>query len=378
MNFDLSPDQKMIQEMARDFARSKIKPVAMELDKNHTYPAEIIKAMAELGLMGMNIPEEYGGAGVDNVAYALAIIEISKACSSVAVTTCVNHLVCDCLNLFGSQQQKEKFLTPLASGETLGSFCLTEPQAGSDAQNQKTSAKKEGNSYRLNGTKTFITNGTYAGVFIVTAVTSAKDAPKKEISAFIVEKGVQGLHIGAAEEKLGQCASNTVEISLEDVIVAEENLIGGENGFKVMMKGLNSGRIGIAALSCGIAEAALQLAITYAKEREAFGGTLARIQAIQFKIAQMATQLESSRLLTLKAAYLKDRGEPFMQEASMAKLAASEACNKITYEALQIHGGYGCVKEYEVEKLFRDARVTTIYEGTSEIQKLVIARQLLR
>lgn len=377
MILELNEDQKMIQDMARDFGKEHISPHALEWDQKHEFPQAAVEAMGELGLLGMTIPEEYGGAGVDTVAYVAAVEEIAKACSSVAVTMTVNHLVCEIFNLYGSEEQKKQYL-PVLCSKGLGSFCLTEPMAGSDAQNQKTTAKRDGDHYVLNGKKIYITNGSFAKAFIVTAVTSAPDAAKKEISAFIVEPGQEGLILGKPEDKMGQCASNTIEVTLEQVRVHESQLIGGENGFKVMMNGLNSGRIGIAALCVGIAQAALELARDYAKERVAFGKPIASQQALQFSIADMATQIESARLMSYKAAYLKDQKQNYIQAASMAKLFASEMCNKVCYDALQIHGGNGYIREYPIEKLYRDARVTSIYEGTSEIQRLVISRQVLR
>jgi alkylation response protein AidB-like acyl-CoA dehydrogenase len=378
MNFAVTEDQKMVQDMARDFAKSKIAPVAMSLDESHEFPEKLIKEMGELGLMGVNIPEEYGGAGFDTVSYSLAVMEIAKGCSSFAVTMSVNHLVCEIIRLYGSEDNKQKYLIPLASGEHLGAFCLTEPQAGSDAQNQKTTAKLSGDDYILNGKKAYITNGTYCNVFIVTAVTSDKDAPKKEISAFLVEKDAEGLILGKPEHKMGQCASNTIEITLENVRIPVANMIGGTNGFKVMMNGLNSGRIGIASLCCGLSMAALEEALSYAAERQAFGKPLNKLPVIQDKIAEMGTLLEASKLMTLNAAFVKDSGSNYVKAASMAKYFAADNCLKIVNEALQIHGGNGYVREYKIEKLYRDARITSIYEGTSEIQKVVIARQMIR
>jgi alkylation response protein AidB-like acyl-CoA dehydrogenase len=379
MNFEPNEDQRMIRDMARDFAKENIgEQASMSWDQEHQFPQEILSKMGELGLMGMNFPEEYGGAGVDTVAYVLAMMEISRGCSSIGVTMGVNHLVCEVLNLYGTEAQKSKFLTPLTSGKGIGAFCLTEPQAGSDAQNQKTRAVLEGEHYLLNGKKAFITNGGFAKTFIVTAVTGQSDSGAKEISAFIIEKGSQGLILGAPEHKMGQCASNTVEVTLENLKIPKENLLGGVNGFKAMLTGLNSGRIGVAAQCCGISQAALDAACEYAKQRETFGKPLSKHQAIQFKIAEMATLLETSRLLTLRAAQIKDAGKNFVEAACMAKFHASESCNKIVNEAVQIHGGYGYIREYLVEKLYRDARVTTLYEGSSEIQKMVIARSVLK
>ena len=379
MNFEPNEDQRMIRDMAREFATEHISEQdSMAWDREHQFPQEILQQMGELGLMGMNFPEKYGGAGVNTVAYVLAMMEISRGCSSLGVTMGVNHLVCEVLNLYGTDTQKEKFLTPLASGKGIGAFCLTEPQAGSDAQIQKTRATLKDGFYILNGKKAFITNGGFAKTFIVTAVTGQTDSGAKEISAFIIEKGSEGLILGAPEHKMGQCASNTVEVTLENLRIPEENLLGGVNGFKAMLTGLNSGRIGVAAQCCGISQAALSATCEYAKQREAFGKPLAKHQAIQFKIADMATRLETSKLLTLRAAQIKDAGLNFIEAACMAKFYASESCNSVVDEAVQIHGGYGYIREYLVEKLYRDARVTTLYEGTSEIQKIVIARNRLK
>jgi len=378
MDFNLSEDQKLIQESAKDFANESIAPFAMQWDTDHKFPPEIIEQMGEMGFMGMNLPEEYGGGGVDTISYCLAMIEIGRADSSVAVTMGVNHLVCEVINLYGSQAHKQQYLPKLTSGKGIGSFCLSEPQAGSDAQNQKTRAKLDGNEYVLTGKKAWITNGSFASVFVVTAVTGEDEKGRKEISAFLVDADAKGLILGKPEHKMGQCASNTVEVTLDDVRVPESHLIGGRNGFKVMMNGLNSGRIGVAAMCCGIGQASFDAALEYAHDRSAFGKPLHQLQGIQFKLAEMATSLEAAKLLTLKAAQLKDENKNFISAASMAKLYASEACNKIAAEALQIHGGNGFVREYIVEKLYRDARVTTIYEGTSEIKKITIARQFIR
>lgn len=378
MHFSLSDDQRMIRDSARDFAEQHIKPFAMQWDQEHCFPKDTIASLGELGLMGMTVPEELGGAGTDTVAYALAVQEISRGCASVAVTMCVNHLVCEVIRQYGSTEQKSRYLPALASGRELGSFCLSEPQAGSDAQNQKTRAVRKGDSWVINGKKAWITNGGYASVFVVTALTSDPAAKNREISTFLIPRDTPGLIIGKPEHKMGQCASNTVEITLEQVEVPESAMIGQENGFKVMMNGLNSGRIAIAALSCGIARSAFEEAVRYANERLAFGAPLANLQAIQFKISDMLMKIEASELLTLRAAWQKDQGMNYMEAASMAKLHASEAANFVTAEAVQIHGGYGYVREYLVEKLYRDARITTIYEGTSEIQRLVIGRGALK
>ena len=378
MDFNLNEDHKLIQESARDFANEELAPNAISWDQNHEFPLEILKQMGEMGFMGMNLPEEYGGGGVDTISYCLATMEIGRADSSVAVTMGVNHLVCEVINLYGSEEHKQRYLPILTSGDGIGSFCLSEPQAGSDAQNQKTRATQDGDEYVINGKKAWITNGGFAHVFVVTAVTGEDDRGRKEITAFLVDADTKGLILGKPEHKMGQCASNTVEVTLDEVRLPASNMIGGRNGFKVMMNGLNSGRIGVAAMCCGIAQASFDAALEYSHDRTAFGKPIHQLQAIQLKLAEMATDLEAAKLLTLKAAQLKDQGDNFISAASMAKLFASEACNRIAAEALQIHGGNGYVKEYIVEKLYRDARVTTIYEGTSEIQKITIARQFIR
>jgi len=380
MNFDLSEEQQMVQNAVREFAQNEIAPVAREYDEQEKFPREQLKGLADLGLLGMIIPEEYGGAGFDSVSYALALEEIAKADSSVAVIVSVTNSVC-CYPIlrFGTEEQKQKFLVPLAKGEQLGAFCLSEPQAGSDATNQKTCAVEDGDSFVLNGTKSWVTNGGEAEVYLTMAVTGENDG-RKEITAFLVEGGAKGLAVSSIEHKMGQRASQTCEMSLTDVKVPKANILGERgDGMKVAFSSLDNGRIGIAALSVGIAQAALEEAKNYAKDRTAFGQPIAEFQAIQHKLADMATEIEAARLLTLRAAAMKDAGNKQTGTyASMAKLFASETANKVCAEAVQIHGGNGFSRHYNVEKYYRDARITTIYEGTSEMQRIVISRGILR
>ena len=379
MNFDLAEEQEMVRNSVREFAQNEIAPVAREYDEAERFPREQLKGLAELGLLGMIIPEEYGGAGFDSVSYALALEEISKADSSVAVIVSVTNSVC-CYPIlsFGTEEQKQKYLVPLAKGEKLGAFCLSEPQAGSDAVNQKSRAVEDGDFYVLNGTKSWVTNGGEADVYLVIAVTGEKDG-RKEITAFLIEGDAEGLKVSSIEHKMGQRASQTAEMSLTDVKVPKANVLGkvGE-GLKVAFSSLDNGRIGIAALSVGIAQAALEESAKYAKDRTAFGRPIAEFQAIQQKLADMSTEVEAARLLTLQAASMKDAGDKQTGNyASMAKLFASETANKVCADAVQIHGGNGFSRHYAVEKLYRDARITTIYEGTSEIQRIVISRAIL-
>jgi len=380
MNLDLTEEQEMVRNHVREFAQNEIAPVAREYDEAEKFPREQLKGLGELGLLGMIIPEEYGGAGFDSVSYALALEEISKADSSVAVIVSVTNSVC-CYPIlsFGTEEQKQKYLLPLAKGEKLGAFCLSEPQAGSDAVNQKTRAVEDGDFYVLNGTKSWVTNGGEADVYLVVAVTGENDG-RKEITAFLIESDAEGLAVSSIEHKMGQRASQTAEMSLTDVKVPKANVLGkpGE-GLKVAFSSLDNGRIGIAALSVGIAQAALEESAKYAKDRTAFGKPIAEFQAIQQKLADMATEVDAARLLTLRAASMKDSGNTRTGfYASMAKLFASETANKVCAEAVQIHGGNGFSRHYNVEKYYRDARITTIYEGTSEIQRIVISRGILK
>jgi alkylation response protein AidB-like acyl-CoA dehydrogenase len=370
-------EQRMIQSMVREFSRKVIRESAMERDKTKAFPGDNLKKMAELGLLGMTVPMEYDGSGADAVSYALALMEIAYSCASTAVIMSVhNSIVCETLLNFGSEVQKQTFLTRLASGKIIGAFALTEPHAGSDPVDQLTTAVRGDDGYVINGNKRFITTGKNAGLIIVTAKTDAK-AGHRGISTFLVPKGTPGLKVGKEEDKMGLRASDTVDLILNDCLVPKDNLLGKEGeGFKIAMKALDTGRIGIAAQSIGVAQAALDESIRYAKERTQFGRSISKFQHTRFVIAEMATKIEAARQLMLSAAELKDRNEPFSRQASMAKLFASEMVNEITARAIQIHGGYGFIKDYTVERLYRDARVFTIYEGTSEIQKIVIANHL--
>lgn len=379
MNFELNETHIMIRETARKFAEEKLAPSADERDEKEIFPAEAVKEMGELGFMGMMVSEQYGGAGLDTISYALAMEEISKVDASAGVIMSVNNsLVCWGIETYGSDQQKDKYLKDLATGKKLGAFALSEPEAGSDATNQRTTAVRDGNSYVLNGTKNFITNGANADVVLVMAATD-KSKGAKGVSAFIVEKGLPGFSVAKKERKLGIRGSDTVSLAFQDVRVPVENRIGEEGfGIKFALKTLDGGRIGIASQALGIAQASLEAAIKYSKERKAFDHPIAEFQAIQFKLAEMATSVEAARMLVLNAAALKDRKQNYGVAAAMAKLYASKVAVQSALEAIQIHGGYGYVREYKVERFLRDAKITEIYEGTSEIQKVVIARSLLQ
>ena len=378
MDFELAEEHKLVQEMMKDFANNEILPTGKTLEEQHEFPKDLISKMADLGILGMTVPAEFGGIQTDELSFILALEEIGRALASLSVIVSVHcSLFCYAINTFGTPSQKDKYLPPAASGQTLGAFSLTEPGAGSDATQLKTKAKKDGDAYVLNGTKSWVTNGREAGALILFAKTK-KDEEKK-FSAFIVDKNTPGLHVTRIEEKLGLHASPTAEISLENCRIPGDNLLGYEGqGTAIAFQCLDHSRIGIAAQSVGLAQRALDEAVIYAKNREAFGAPLSGHQAIQFMIADMATQTEAARLLTYQAAALFEKGQPFAKESSMAKLFASEAANKIASLALQIHGGYGYSKEYIVEQLFRDARAFSIYEGTSEIQRLIISRHLLK
>ena len=379
MVFDFTEEQRMIQEMARNFAQKEVLPLAAELDETGRYPAELVRHMAELGLMGVAVPEEYGGAGMDNICYAIAIEEIARACASTAVIMSVNNsLACEPLLKFGTEEQKRKYLVPLASGSKLGCFGLTEPGAGSDAGSQKTTAVRNGDHYLVNGTKNFITNAPVADTCILFTMTD-KEKKNKGITTFILDMKLQGVTIGKHEHKMGIKASPTSSIILEDVKIPAEDRLGSEGeGFKVAMHTLDGGRIGIAAQAVGIARASLEDALAYAKERKQFGQPIAEFQAIQWMLADMATEIDAARLLTYRAAWLKDRKARHSKESAMAKLYASEAAMRAGVKGIQIHGGYGYIKEYPAERHFRDAKITEIYEGTSEIQRLVIASAILK
>lgn len=375
MNFKLTEEQQMIKQAARDFAQTDCLPGVIDRDDQQKFPTEQIKKMGELGFMGMMVSPEYGGSGMDTLSYVLAMEEISKIDSSCSVAMSVNNsLVCWGLEMFGTEEQKQKYLKPLASGEVIGAFCLSEPEAGSDATSQKTTAEDKGDYYLLNGTKNWITNGNSASIYLVIAQTDP-DKGHKGINALIVEKGMEGFVVGKKEDKLGIRGSDTHSLMFTDVKVPKENRIGEDGfGFKFAMKTLSGGRIGIAAQALGIAAGAYELALKYAQERKAFGKEIMRHQAIAFKLADMHTEIEAARMLVYKAATDKDNKENFDLSSAMAKLKASQVAMDVTVEAVQIHGGYGYVKEYHVERLMRDAKITQIYEGTSEIQKIVISR----
>ncbi|MEY5048750.1 MAG: hypothetical protein RLZZ175_2109 [Bacteroidota bacterium] len=379
MNFSFSDEHKAVQEAARQFAQSELLAGVIERDETQTFATEQIKSLSSLGFMGMMVSEKYGGSGMDTISYVLAMQEIAKIDASVAVCMSVNNsLVCWGLENFGTEEQKQKYLKPLASGEKIGAFCLSEPEAGSDATSQHTTAILNGDKYILNGTKNWITNGKSASIYLVIAQTNPA-LGHKGISVFIVERGTPGFVVGTKENKLGIRSSDTHSLMFTDVEVPIENRIGAEGfGFKFAMATLNGGRIGIAAQALGIASGAYELALKYSKERKTFGKPIADHQAIQFKLADMATKIEAARLLCLKAAYLKDQHLDYVEAAAKAKLYASDVAMYVTTEAIQIHGGYGYVKEFHVERLFRDAKITQIYEGTSEIQKIVISREILK
>jgi len=378
MNLNLTEEQQMTREMVRDFAEKELKKRAIEIDRNEKFPFDIFKKMAELNLMGMAFPEEYGGGGTDNVCYAIGVEEISRACASTGVIMSVNNsLVCDPINIFGTEKQKKEWLTPLAKGELIGCFALTEPGAGSDAGNQQTTAVKKGDKYVLNGNKIFITSGGVADVAVVFAMTD-KEKKMKGISTFLVKKGTPGFSVGKIEKKLGIRGTGSAELIFEDCEIPEENILGKEGaGFKIAMMTLDGGRIGIAAQAVGIAQACLDESVTYSKNRRQFDQPISNFQAVQWMLADMATATEGARLLTYKAAYLKDQKKRYSKEAAMAKLFASDAAVKASQKAVQIHGGYGFSKEYVIERFFRDAKITEIYEGTSEVQRMVIAANIL-
>lgn len=379
MNFDLTEEQAAIRDAAKDFAETEIAPTSVERDLTGDFPAEIVKKLGELGFMGMMVAPEWGGAGMDTLSYVLAIEEISKVDASVGVIMSVNNsLVCYGLEKWGSEYLKEKYLKPLASGQMLGAFCLSEPEAGSDATQQRTEAILEGDHYVLNGMKNWITNGTQADVYFLQAMTD-RSKGYKGISTFIVDKNSPGIEVGKKEDKMGIRSSDTCTLGLNNVKVPKENILGEEGiGFKIAMSTLNGGRIGVAAQALGIARASYEASIKYSKQRKAFDSTISNLQAIQFKLADMATSVEAASLLVYRAAKNKDEGKSYIKEASMGKLLASKAAVECSLEAIQVHGGYGYVREYLVERYMRDSKITQIYEGTSEIQKLVIARELLK
>ena len=379
MILELTEEQKAVRDAARDFAQNVLKPGVIERDNEQRFPAEEVRQLGELGFMGMMVDPKYGGSGMDTVSYVLAMEELSKIDASASVCVSVNNsLVCWGLEEFGTEEQKEKFLAPLARGEKIGAFCLSEPEAGSDATSQRTTAVDMGDHYLLNGTKNWITNGGSASTYLVMAQTDA-DKGHRGINCLIVERGMEGFMVGAKEDKMGIRGSDTHTLMFQDVKVPKENRVGEDGfGFKFAMKTLSGGRIGIASQALGIASGALEFALAYSKERKAFGKEIHKHQAISFKLADMATEIEAARMLCLKAAWLKDQGQDYDLASSMAKLYASEVAGRVTDQAVQIHGGYGYVKEYHVERLMRDSKITQIYEGTSEVQRIVISRAILQ
>lgn len=378
MEFNFTEEQLMIQQAARDFARTHLLPGVIERDEHQKFPAEQIKMLGELGMMGLMVDPKYGGAGMDTISYVLAMEELSKIDASASVCVSVNNsLVCWGLETFGTEEQKQKYLTRLAKGEIIGAFCLSEPEAGSDATSQRTTAIDKGDHYLLNGTKNWITNGNSASVYLVIAQTDVEKG-HRGINALIVDREMTGVVVGKKEDKMGIRGSDTHTVMFQDVVVPKENRIGEDGfGFKFAMKVLSGGRIGIAAQALGIASGAYELAVKYSKERKAFGKEIMHHQAIQFKLADMATKIDAARLLCLKAAWEKDNDLNYDLSSSMAKLYASEIAQEVTREAVQVHGGYGYVKEYHVERMMRDAKITQIYEGTSEVQRIVIGRAVI-
>ena len=379
MILELSEEQKAVRDAARDFAQNVLKPGVIERDNAQRFPADEVKQLGELGFMGMMVDPKYGGSGMDTVSYVLAMEELSKIDASASVCVSVNNsLVCWGLETYGTEAQKEQFLKPLASGQKIGAFCLSEPEAGSDATSQRTTAIDMGDHYLLNGTKNWITNGGSASTYLVIAQTDA-DKGHRGINCLVVERGMEGFTVGAKEDKMGIRGSDTHTLMFQDVKVPKANRIGEDGfGFKFAMKTLSGGRIGIAAQALGIASGAMEFALAYSKERKAFGKEIHKHQAIAFKLADMATEVEAARMLCLKAAWLKDQGQDYDLASSMAELYASEVAGRVTDQAVQVHGGYGFVKEYHVERLMRDSKITQIYEGTSEVQRIVISRAILQ
>jgi butyryl-CoA dehydrogenase len=378
MNLELSDEQQMVQAMAREFAETAVRPIAAEIDREARFPHETVKRMGELGLMGIAVPEKWGGSGADAVSYVVALEEIARVCASHAVVMSVNNsLYGDPVYQHGTDAQRARFLTPVASGHAQGCFALTEPQAGSDATNQHTLAVRDGGDYVITGRKLFITNGREASFALVFCQTD-RARGSRGISAFVVEKGTPGFGVAKTEDKLGIRASDTAELVFDACRVPAANRLGEEGqGFRIALGAIDGGRIGIAAQAVGIATGAYERAVAYARERKSFGVPIGEHQMVQWMLADMATAIDGARLLTLRAATLKDAGRPFSKEAAMAKLFAAETAMKVTTDAIQVHGGYGFIKDYEVERYFRDAKITQLYEGTSQIQKLVIAREVL-
>ena len=379
MDFELTEEQKMLKTMAQDFATKELEPIAAQIDEESRFPEENVKKMGELGLTGIGLPEEYGGSGGGATELCLVIEEMSRVCAATsAILMASTGLAGEPLYVYGNEDQKKRFVTPVATGEKLAAFALTEAGAGSDPAALETTATHHNNGYLLNGTKIFITNGAEAGIILVFATTD-KSLRHKGITAFVIEKDTPGFTVGKHENKLGIRASSTVELVFEDCFVPEENRLGNEgDGFKIALSAIDASRVTVGAQALGIAQGAFDKALTYAKERQQFGQPIANFQAIQWMLADMATQIDAARLLTYRAAYLQDKGQPFVKEASMAKVFAAEASSFVTNKAIQIYGGYGYVKEYPLERYLRDAKITEIYEGTSEMQRMTIARQLIR
>jgi butyryl-CoA dehydrogenase len=378
MDFELNQDQKMLQSSVRTFVEKEVKPLAIKIDEEHAIPQELVKKISDMGMLGTYLPEEYGGAGMDMLSYAIVVEEVSKACGSTGVMISAHtSLACDPIYRFGNEEQKKKFLPPLTSGQRIGCLLLTEPGAGSDVAGIATTYKRDEDSFIINGSKLFITNGGYRGIGIVVA-SKDRSLKHKGLSAFIVDLESPGVTILKNESKLGIRGSTTTSFALDGVRVPAENLLGEEGqGFKIAMETLNGGRIGIASQALGIAEGALERALAYSKERQQFGNPISDLQAIQFKLADMYARIETSRLVVYRAAWLKDNGKPFAAESAMCKMVASETATYVTHQAIQIHGGYGYITEYEVERMYRDARITEIYEGTNEVQRLIVARALI-
>ncbi len=378
MDFELNQDQKMLQGSVRAFVESEVKPLAIQIDETHSIPPELVKKIGDMGMLGVYIPEEYGGAGMDMLSYAIVVEEVSKACGSTGVLISAHtSLACDPIYRFGSEEQKKKFLPLLTAGQRIGCLLLTEPGAGSDVAGIATTYKRDGDAFVINGSKLFITNGGYRGIGVMVA-SKDRGLRHKGLSAFIVDLETPGVTILKNESKLGIRGSSTTSFALDNVRVPAENLLGEEGqGFKIAMETLNGGRIGIASQALGIAEGAFERALSYSKERRQFGNPISDLQAIQFKLADMYARIETSRLVVYRAAWLKDNHKPFAAESAMCKMVASEAATYVTHQAIQIHGGYGYITEYEVERMYRDARITEIYEGTSEVQRLIVARALL-
>lgn len=380
MNFQLTKEQEFVRKMVREFAVNEVEPLAAEIDAEHRFPVETVKKMADYGMLGVPFPKEYGGAGSDHIAYAITVEELSRVCASTGVVCSAHTSLCGWpIWNYGTEEQKQKYLVPLSKGETLGAFGLTEPNAGTDAAGQQTKAVDMGDHWLLNGSKVFITNGGFADTFIVMAMTDKSKGTRGGISAFIVEKGFKGFSIGKTEDKMGICASSTTELIFEDCIVPKENLLGEiGDGFKIAMATLDGGRIGIASQALGIAQGAFDVTVEYMKARKQFGKSLAKMQALQFEMAEMKTRIEASRLLIYKAANMKDKHLKYSSAAAMAKLYAAETAMYVTTKCVQFHGGYGYTKDYPVERMMRDAKITEIYEGTSEVQKMVIAGEVFK